>query len=553
MPFTGASDPNLPSNVEGLSLEKRKEWVGVWNGRFKACRDDGDSEGDCESSAFAVANAAIKELKPAFMETAMSSKAAHLDDDDDDKKKPRRKKPKDKMATMPDADKAAIATKFFGGMQLTQEETQYTSTGGGQERACANCRWYLPYRDYDACAIVEDWPAPITPNGLSNRWEAISVFKPDPMEVIIVGESSLNEDEAEAVVVKVPAGMKDRAVALLRGLKDRVTPTPKGNPSMFFTKDANGQMRWFAITSNNYRDSDNPPEIFEEKAHKEFVSYLDNGGTMPELWYWHEPGLKWGQSDWVDYVDGFLMFGGTIDPGFEHVAEKVAADPNLGISHGYGYTYSDQKNGIIGWYRTFEISPLPMSKAANKWTGLALIQKEVAMEFSAEKRPDAIAKYGEDFVKEMEGERDVQAKIVADLKIESKQRDDPPADGESTPEEKAAAESSDKLAMKMAGTAADLILSSKAFADLGTKIDGVTTDMTAVKERLAVLEQSDDEKVAAILSGKGRKLGQRASESGENTVDPNDPVVKETAPQLSTLDIVHKEMFESMGVEQPVT
>ncbi len=273
---------------------------------------------------------------------------------------------------------------------------------------------------------------------------------------------------------------------------------------------------------------------------------------MPELWYWHEPGLKWGQSDWVDYVDGFLMFGGTIDPGFERVAEKVAADPNLGISHGYGYTYSDQKNGIIGWYRTFEISPLPMSKAANKWTGLALIQKEVAMEFSADKRPDAVAKYGEDFVKEMEGERDVQAKIVADLKIESKQGDDPPAD-ESTPEEKAAAEASDKLAMKMAGTAADLILSSKAFADLGTKIDTFTTDMTDVKGRLVELEKSDDEKVAAILSGKGRKLGQRASASDENTVESDDKLVKESAPNLSTLDVVTREMVEGIGLEQPVT
>lgn len=543
MPFSGAGDPNLPSNVIDRSLEIREQWVGAWNGRFKACRDDGGTEDDCESSAFAVANSAIKEI---------DDKVSHLDDEDEHKKKPKRKKPKDKMATMPDADKAAIATKFFGGMQLTQEETEYTSTGGGQERACANCRWYLPYRDYDQCAIIEDWPLPITPNGLSDRWEAIPVFKPDPLEVVIVGESSLNEDEAEAVVVKVPAGMKDRALALIRTLKDRVVPTSKANQSMYFTKDANGQLRWFAITSNNYRDSDNPPEIFEEKAHKEFVSYLDNGGTMPELWYWHEPGLKWGQSDWVDYVDGFLMFGGTVDPGFEAVAEKVAADPNLGISHGYGYTYSDQKNGIIGWYRTFEISPLPMSKAANKWTGIALIQKEVAMEFSADKRPDAVAKYGEDFVKEMEGQRDDQAKHVADLKIESKEGDNPPTD-ESTPEEKAAGEASDKLAMKMAGTAADLILSSKAFADLGTKIDGVTTDMTAVKGRLDELEKSDDEKVASILGGKGRKLGQRASESGGNTVEADDKLVKETAPILSTLDVVTREMVESIGVEQPVT
>ncbi len=542
MPFSGASDPNLPSNVIDRSLDIRKQWVGAWNGRFKSCMDDGGSESDCESSAFAVANAAIKEI---------DGKAAHLDGDDDDKKKPRRKKPKDKMAAMSDEDKAAIATKYFGGMQLTQDETEYTSTGGGQDRACANCRWYLPYRDYDQCAIVEDWPAPITPNGLSNRWEAVPVFKPNPMEVIIVGESEVNAEEAEAFAfVRVPTGMKDKAVAYLKSLKGKLTPAPKGNQSMYFTKDANGQMRWFAFTSNNYRDSDNPPEIFEEKAHKEFVNYLDNGGKMPELWYWHTPGTKWGQADWVDYVDGFLMFAGSVDPGFEYVAEKVAADPNLGISHGYGYTYSDQKNGIIGWYRSFELGPLPMSKAANKWTGIAVIQKEATMEFNADRRAALAEKFGEEFVVKMEGNRDDLAKSAADLKIESKEGD-PPADKPA--DEKAVADANKAMALEIAGTAAELILSSKAITDLGEKVDSFSTDMTAVKERLVELEKTDDEKVAAILSGKGRKLGQRASESGENTVEASDKLVKETAPNLSTLDVVTREMVEGIGLEQPTS
>lgn len=41
MPFTGASDSTLPSNVIDRSLDIRKQWVGAWNGRFEDCRKDG--------------------------------------------------------------------------------------------------------------------------------------------------------------------------------------------------------------------------------------------------------------------------------------------------------------------------------------------------------------------------------------------------------------------------------------------------------------------------------------------------------------------------------
>ncbi len=41
MPFSGASDPDLPSNVVNQLLDVRKQWVGAWNGRFADCRNDG--------------------------------------------------------------------------------------------------------------------------------------------------------------------------------------------------------------------------------------------------------------------------------------------------------------------------------------------------------------------------------------------------------------------------------------------------------------------------------------------------------------------------------
>ena len=131
--FSGAGDSRLPSNVQELSLEKRQAWVGAWNGRFKDCQDEGSSAETCESSAFAVANAAIKK---------------ELSEGE--------------------------AQKFYNGMiegwdvygaQFPQHEVNYDPLGATDERGCANCRWFI---SPSACIIVSGYPEPITPNGLSD-------------------------------------------------------------------------------------------------------------------------------------------------------------------------------------------------------------------------------------------------------------------------------------------------------------------------------------------------------------------------------------------------
>ena len=60
MPYSGPSDPNLPSNVMGMSEEKRKKWVGIFNGVMEHC--DKDNE-ECEHMAFATANDRVKSDK----------------------------------------------------------------------------------------------------------------------------------------------------------------------------------------------------------------------------------------------------------------------------------------------------------------------------------------------------------------------------------------------------------------------------------------------------------------------------------------------------------
>ncbi len=133
MPFSGASDPSLPSNVIDRSLETRQAWVGAWNGRFANCRGDGGSVDSCESSAFAVANAAIKEMGADMNDENGAAKVAN-------------------WAEGPD---------FWEVMerQISQELANYNPVGGDNERACANCQWYVAQTN--SCVVVSGYPQPI--------------------------------------------------------------------------------------------------------------------------------------------------------------------------------------------------------------------------------------------------------------------------------------------------------------------------------------------------------------------------------------------------------
>lgn len=60
MPYIGASDSSLPSNVKKLPASQRTKWVAVWNSVFKKCMADKGSTGDCEKKAFSIANSKLK-------------------------------------------------------------------------------------------------------------------------------------------------------------------------------------------------------------------------------------------------------------------------------------------------------------------------------------------------------------------------------------------------------------------------------------------------------------------------------------------------------------
>ncbi len=402
MPFSGSNDSSLPQHVQDLSETKRKEWVGAFNGRFEDCRKDDKTVKECESSAFAVANAAV------------GSK---------------------------DMDRPDVWE--FIARRVNQEKADYNPLGGTKAKACANCTFFISPND---CTIVQNYPTPISPTGLSRFWEAVEAVEPTPLAVVIVDDETkeaegtkakhkkteggveygasdfavvpdaekpstwklrLAEESsgnftvaqvARAITAMQPSGFrgnkvelgpggKDQAVGRIRGaisklsgadddqkkdLRQRLNKVKSVIPPFAVFKDQFGDVRWLGVVTNNFEDREK--EIFTEAAHKDYIDFIDRRQKYPELWVWHEPGAKIGQADWAEYSDGFVVMSGIVDPEYEEIANRIAED-SVGMSH--GFLYKDEKDGLIPWYRSFEVSVLPSSVAANPWTGFTLETKEV--------------------------------------------------------------------------------------------------------------------------------------------------------------------------------
>ncbi len=528
--FSGAGDSRLPSNVKPLSLEKRRQWVGAWNGRFRDCRSDGGGADTCETSAFRVANAAIKKE---MLEEELAEFAKDMDE----------------LETQ----------KFYSGQveawdlydrQLDQDEAEYNDRGGTDTQACSNCRWFVAP---GACVIVENYPLPIVSGGWSNRWEArkdAEGMTPIPV-TIVDGEASL----------------KERVTKLLDFLQQawpgekQADPEPEPSRQFALYKDTAGDMRWFAWMTNKWRDRDNPAEIIEEKAHLDYVAWVDKTGHFPEAWLWHTPGTRWGIADMVDYTDGFLVATGVVDKGEESVAEALEGE-DLGVSHGFRYRHSDPEQGIIGWYRSSELSPLPPNAAANQWTSMDMIGKEVDMAFNAAKREFLVDKMGEDRVALLENDTKGMRQALEKAGVESKEIEDalatdPPDDTKDAPPAGLSEDQMKEISEATGKAAAAALVATDAFKGLVTATEAATEaikgltdgqaqaneDQKGIRDRLVELERTDDEKVASVIRGKsGRPNGHVASADGKNVVQVGSPEAEEAKTGPSILDAIMEDL-----------
>ncbi len=163
-------------------------------------------------------------------------------------------------------------------------------------------------------------------------------------------------------------------------------------------RDTTGALRWVAIHSNNYQDREG--ETFSADSHKEYVDWVDRTKNFPALRLWHVP-FDLGFADMVDFDGNFMVSTGTFAKEFEHVGEALERSKEpLGCSHGFQYRPQDLRDGVYDRYRSFEVSVLPLERAANLHTAF-FARGDIPM-LTTEKREFAVKMGGEEFATAIE-------------------------------------------------------------------------------------------------------------------------------------------------------
>lgn len=243
-------------------------------------------------------------------------------------------------ANVPDANKMM--------MLFTQAEVNYTPVSTTSGKACSGCRFFCE----DHCHIVM---GEIAPNGLCDRYEAPPVMEePAPMPVTIVEPEMTMEMSLKAVNED---GLFNR---IWEKVKTALNP-PQADSAFTVQKDLNGEWRWVAAFTNNFKDRDG--EIISEKALDGYLERVHMGLVpMPELWVGHVKESKHGAADMVFGAGNFVVAVGHFDDSemgqdaLKYYQKHAAKTP---LSHGFTFPDWGLKQGIYGVANPFEITTLP--------------------------------------------------------------------------------------------------------------------------------------------------------------------------------------------------
>lgn len=606
MPYESLDD--LPDNIKKLSKAQQEKWRKTWNNTFRNCQDDntgggaGSSE-KCEKIAFRIANGTIKkeveivenkekpieettekdlvmerpsgpvpvvvvdepkDYKPfsgaesfeeldewrsardqqsAVDQTTYETRALMenvMDSDDDLATKPGKIK---KIASGFQQRAADILSGMAKAIE-PEAEKQVTKTEDGVEFKASD---YAVVPDAEKPAT---WKLRLAEKRSGNFTvvqvaRAITAMQPSGFRgqrVQFSGDQKKQAVSRIGATINKTGGTDDQKENLRRRLN--AVKELKDNALFMVLKDTDGTLRWLGIPSNKWRDRDNPPQIIEESAHKEFINYLDETKEYPVLLSWHTPGTRLGVADFADYSNGFLIMGGTIDKDRYAEAEKLAEKclkEDIGMSHGFVYTYSDQKQEVIGKYRMWEVSHLPLAKAANVWTSIDILNEEVEQMLNPEKRQYLVDLHGEDMISAFESKVVDLEGDLASLGIESKELGfASESDTESVVQEtvKALVESDGFKAMIAAiSTLTDSVkeLKETTIPSITQRLDDVDS---ANKENAEKTQKTTDQIIAEAFTPKNK--GFQASEKGEELSDEDRKKEQESG---ITIPVVNEDML----------
>jgi len=283
------------------------------------------------------------------------------------------------------------------------------------------------------------------------------------------------------------------------------------NGGIIIEKDDGGKYRWVACYSNKFRDDDNPAEIISSESHRKFAELVKSKvAPLPELWLWHVPEWRFGQSEWVSYDEsGFAMAGGHIydDPASIAIAKSISEMDDVRVSHGmprWSIQRDDGDPTIITEHITQEISPLPGWAAANRLTGFGVVlgaRENKDMAFTKEEKQRLIEAHGvtPGLIEALEAMNATNAKAAEELGIESKEaesEEDVEKEVDTTTEDQEKPEDDGDIEAK---SQADTVENEDIIAALKQTMEVVAALGAQVKELTGVvgeLKQADEERVA---------------------------------------------------------
>lgn len=340
------------------------------------------------------------------------------------------------------------------------------------------------------------------------------------------------------------------------------TPVPK-DTSMFRMLKVGGEAYVLLTYSNKWEDREG--DIISKAAHQQFAKDVNEGGLRPQITPFHQPSLSeefWlkvfsyfghdipklnaiikrvyrdtgsaiAEVDRVVYMNGFSIMVGKVYPDMMDVAERLAAMPDIGSSHGFvASDFKQRSNGsmIVDRYWSFEGSPLPRNRAANPLTALAFKEKSSMKVFTKKQKAD-LTKADSEFLRGLFGAsrwekiQDNYAELepVLDGILAHKAMMDQPddEDTEDTEETEGAAKSTVKKEIQETETPADA-----APAETDTALAAVDVDAIAEK----VLKAMNVDELKGLLGTIVQRLD--AHEKKLEGVDDLEKAVEKTTKSI---------------------
>lgn len=279
-------------------------------------------------------------------------------------------------------------------LMYRQEEANYVELSGKRGQACANCRWFKPYGNYDderpipVCHIVDSYPLDILATGWCEQWQGKppgNPYEPVPAPVYIVpdpDDDDLMEDERahdHAHGQPDGEGFITPGDGFLRKAA-RAISGEKLHPGTTVLKAADGRRLLFMVTTNAYKDREN--ETMLSEALKRYVdsAWTDDGQFIGEqpLLVWHDKNIPpVGELIYTDLWGPFVVevFKELPDVWPELYFDYLeTTDVPHGASFGFQYLLSDKEQGDYRAFRKFESSSLPLDAAANLLTFSGVIK-----------------------------------------------------------------------------------------------------------------------------------------------------------------------------------